>query len=228
MGDRRDTSEDSQLPAWAQRRQALARRPTWVVVLAMAMMAFGGHLLTGGLSILRGLGASEVTMPAAVPSGDAAAEASAVASRDLAAVARSAGREHPWAVRGIAAAKVSLGLLLLFAVAAVLTWDPRGRMAVLIAAWAGIAYHIGDALFLFLVVRKGVVAAAPQLASLAAANGETLSPEAMASLADTAMLIVTLVTTAVGMAFSVVLLTYFGGRRGRALYGFGQPPHHGA
>src|SRR5687767_2581552 len=141
---------EPELPRWAI-RQERRRRPTWVVVLAVAMLAFGGHLLMSSLSIVRGLTAQ----PAAV---EPAAEAMA---RDVRAMSRALDQSNPLAVRVNMASKIVLALLLLFAVAAVLSSDARGRLATLIAAWAGIAYHIGDGLFLFLVVRKGIIAAAP-------------------------------------------------------------------
>jgi hypothetical protein len=179
-----------------------------VVVLAVAMLLFGGNLLMGGISRLRGAGAA----------GGSTAFTQSVL-KDLQAVTQSTAEAHPVAVRVNAVSKVVLGLLLLFAVAAVFSADRRARTAALVAAWVGIGYHLGDAVFSFLVMRKGIVAAAPLLASLAASQSPgsaVLSAEEVVSLADLAVV----VTGAVGIAFSVVLLAYFGGRKGRVFYGF--------
>ena len=213
------------------------RRPTWVIVLAVSMMAFGGHLLMGGLSTVRNLWAPRaVTIEspephdsATVPEVDATADGAvdAVLLRDMRAMSQRLDRDHPWAVRLNAGSKVVLGLVLLFATAAVWSSDPRGRLAALLAAWAGIAYHVGDALFLLLVLRKGVIAAAPALATLAsrASRGATEAPsvEAMVSFADTFMIVLSVVTAVGGIGFSVVLMKYFGGHKGRLLYGL-EPP----
>lgn len=212
------------------------KRPTWMALLTLAMLVFGGHLLLNGLSILRG--ARGATPPPATSTAPAAeGEAGAPASPEalfgnLQATTRALAKAHPWAVRINAVSKVALGALLLFAVAAVYSSDPRGRLATLIAAWAGIAYHVGDALFLFLVVRKVIVAAAPALATLAARQnqgssgsgaGAFTTPTAMVTLAD----VLIVVTGAAGIGFSLVLLRFFGGRRGRAFYGLEQQPSHG-
>jgi hypothetical protein len=202
------------------------KRPTWMALLTLAMLVFGGHLLLNGLSILRGARAA-----AGARSVPATPEAGAPASPEalfgnLQATTRSLSKEHPWAVRVNAASKVALGALLLFAVAAVYSSDPRGRRATLVAAWAGIAYHIGDAVFLFLVVRKVIVAAAPALAasqSRSPGGGAFTTATAMVTLAD----ILIVVTGVAGIGFSVVLLRFFGGRRGRAFYGLEQQPSHG-
>jgi hypothetical protein len=190
-------------------------RPTWVVVLAMAMLAFGGHLLTVGIG---GLG-----RPATLPTSDAAVEL-----QGIGAIVSSLAEAHPVAVRLNAISKVLLGLLLLYAVAAVFSSDPRARKATLVAAWVGIAYHFANGVFAFLVVRPGVVQAAPLLASLVASRrgpgAPALSGADMISLHD----VFIVGTGLAGVAFSVLLLTFFGGRRGRGFFGAGgQQPHHG-
>jgi hypothetical protein len=194
-------------------RRRPAPRPRWVVVLALAMLAFGGHLLTVGVS----------TLPAH------ARPAASDATPDLqgiAAMVSAIAEAHPVAVRVNALSKVLLGLLLLYAVAAVFASDPRARAATLLAGWVGIGYHVGDALFRFLVVRPGVVEAAPLLASLVTsqrpAGSTPLSGQDMVSLHD----LVIVGTGLAGVAFCVLLLAFFGGRRGRGFFvGGGQPSH---
>jgi hypothetical protein len=216
-------SEGPELPAWAQRRQPAAR-PTWVVVLALAMLVFGGHLLNKGIDQMRGSGLER--------SNEEAVSAHTVS--DVRAVndqLERAYREHPVAVRVNAASHVALGLLMLFAVAAVFASDPRARRATMLAAWAGIAYQVSDVGFKLLILRKGIVAAAPVLVSMVARqSGAAPTASALISLLD--ILMVSL--GVLGVLFSVVLLAFFGGQRGRRFFGVGagadmvrRQPHHG-
>jgi hypothetical protein len=123
---------------------------------------------------------------------------------------------------------VLLALMLLFAVAAVWSSDPRGRAAALVAAWAGIAYHIGEAVYLSVVVRAGLRAAAPTLVTMVAAGGgQTFTVEQMASAVNLVVLTLSAVTAVVGISFSIVVLVFFGGRKGRLFYGLEQQPNHG-
>ena len=169
-------------------------RPTWVVVLAMAMLIFGGHLLLGAASMLRGLPGRGLPAPSgATP-----------AAQDLAAVFASLAAAHPVAVRVNALSKLVLALLLLYAVAAVFSADPRARGATVLAAWVGIVHQIGDGLFLFLVVR----------------------PRSVAELVSVTDAII-VGTGLLGVAFSVLLLTFFGGRRGRGVFGSQRHPRVG-
>jgi hypothetical protein len=190
------------------------QRPRWVVVLGLAMLAFGGHLLTIGVSTLPEHPRGAI--------GDASPDLQGIAAM-VSAIADA----HPLAVRLNALSKVLLGLLLLYAVAAVFASDPRARWATLLAAWVGIGYHVADGLFRFLVVRPGVVEAAPLLANLVTsqrpAGSTPISGQDMVSLHD----IVILGTGLGGVAFCVLLLTFFGGRRGRGFFGGGGQPSHG-
>lgn len=207
-------------PDPGRRTAAAPPRPTWVVVLAVAMLAYGGHLLTTGLSVLQGLRGPAPAPVAASAEGSVSDQG---LMSDLRSVSRSLDRSHPVAVRANAVSKLVLAALLLLAVAAVFTSDPRARPASLVAAWAGIAHHVGDALYLLLVVREGVIAAAPLLASVASQRGADPVPSAeeMAAFADTFMKIVSAVTAALGISFSALLLAYFGGRKGRLFFGAG-------
>jgi hypothetical protein len=194
-------------------RRRPAPRPRWVVVLALAMLAFGGLLLTLGVS----------TLPAhARPvASNAAPDLQGIEAMGVSAVAEA----HPVAVRVNALSKVLLGLLLLYAVAAVFASDPRARAATLLAGWVGIGYHVGDTLFRFLVVRPGLVELAPLLASLVTsqrpAGSRPVSGQDMVSRHDLVMV----GTGLAGVAFCVLLLAFFGGRRGRGFFGGGQPSH---
>jgi hypothetical protein len=195
---------------------AAVKRPTWVVVLALAMLMSGGNLLVQGIGQLRGdaeVGGTTVLSQSVL--------------RDMRAATQAMAAAHPVAVRVNAVSKVAMGLVMLFAVAAVFASDPRARRASIVAAWLGIGFYVGDILFSFLVVRKGIVAMAPLLATLMASNSPGTavpSPEDVVTLMDMFMGVM----GALEIGFSVVLLAYFGGRKGRLFYGLERQPHHGA
>jgi hypothetical protein len=217
---------DDDLPAWAQRRQPPEARPTWVVVLALAMLVFGGRLLISGIGQMTGSGLER-------PNEEAASAHNIAEVRAVNDHVELAYREHPVAVRLNATSKVAMGLLMLFAVAAVFASDPRARRVTMVAAWAGIAFQIADVVFKLLILRKGMVAAAPVLVNLVARqSGAARAPSASAVISALDIFIVSL--GALGILFSVVLLTFFGGKRGRSFFGAGpradmvrRQPHHG-
>lgn len=195
------------------------RRPAWLVVLAAMMLLYGAGLLFTGLTTLAGTG--EIPAPAGPPEqlSDQALE------RHVRALIFE--RAHPAAVRAHAASEVVLALVLLYAVAAVFSLDPRGRLAAMAAGWTGIAYHLGHAAFVLLVMRQGMLQAAPVAAELAlrrqAASGGGRLPSAaeVAASMDTVILVATAVTAVVGLGFSLLVLRFFGGPRGRAFYAAG-------
>jgi hypothetical protein len=220
-------TEDPDLPPWAQKKPPPPHpegRPTWVLVLALAMLVFGGLLLISGARQLAEPGGQRGLDP----------NASVQVTQDVKAVNEALARaysEHPTAVRVNALSKVVMGLLMLFAVAAVFASDPRARKATMLAGWLGIAHQVGDLIFMLRIFRKGVVAGAPALVSLAARQSSAgNAPTASAVISAFDVFIVGL--GALGILFSVVLLTFFGGRRGRTFFGVGadivgRQPHHG-
>jgi hypothetical protein len=220
-------NEGPELPAWAQRRQQVVRpRPTWVVVLALAMLVFGGRLLITGIEQMSGSGMERPNEEGA--SAHIISDVKAVNDR-----VEQSYREHPVAVRLNATSKVAMGLLMLLAVATVFAGDARARKAAMLAAWAGIAFQLTDVAFKLLILRKGMVAAAPVLVNLVARqSGAARAPSATAVIS---VLDIFLVSPGIlGVLFSVVLLTFFGGRRGRSFFGVGagadmvrRQPHHG-
>ncbi len=211
--------------------QAPQTRPTWLVILTSLMLMFGSQLLFSALTTLRALHADP---PPATSATDRPVQ---ITSPEEALVQQLANvlvdRAHPGAVRAHALARLALALMLFYVVAAVFSFDPKGRTAALLAGWLGIAYHIGNALFFILVVRDGIVALAPSWVELAVkqAGAEAVAGQDLVGLANTLTLIVPVATALGGIAFCVVLLAYFGGRRGRQLYGLDSQtvrlPSHG-
>src|SRR4051812_29629359 len=95
-------------PPWHRPVRRPERRPTWVMVLAFAMLVFGGQLLLKGasmLTVLRG-GESASVEDANLPP----------VLRDLQTTPRALLMQYPKAVAADAVSKVAFALLLLFSV----------------------------------------------------------------------------------------------------------------
>jgi hypothetical protein len=197
-------------------------RPTWLVVLSSLALMYGGLLLVSGLSALRDPQAA-ARLPVARP---LPADEEAF-SRKLVEAGAQVVATHARAIRGRAAASVLLALLLLYGAAAALARDRHGRAVTLAAAWTGIAYQLMSLPVIIPMVRDYARASAPLLAAMVVADrgggAEAPSPEAVTGLVQSLMIGIPLVTAAVGIAGSIVLIAYFGGRRGRTLYGLAPP-----
>ena len=220
-GTKRPSGEASRLPT---------RRPRWVTGLAMRMLLAGARLFLGSLTDLRRLATGRSMADVRM---DGLADANQeVLIRGQLALEEAVDRAHPIAAGVQAAIRLVLALVFFFAVAAVFSGDPRARRASVFAAWAGMALHVGSGAFLLMVVRKGVADALPVLQQIAAkAHARTgdapPAPADLAQLASTLMIQVPLLTTALGVLFSVLLLVTFGGRRGRLFYNGGVKADHG-
>lgn len=133
-------------------------------------------------------------------------------------------RLHPTAAAIQAAGRFVLALVLLFAVAAVYSDDRRARLASMLAGWMGTVFYLGSGVFVLLVVRHGVGQVLPELQRVASKAysrvGDPVPPsEALAQLATTLMVQVPVMAAGLGLLFSLVLLSTFGGQRGRSFYG---------
>jgi len=207
-----------------------SRRPRWVTLLAVFMLLDGAGLFFGGLTDLRRLATGRSMVDVRM---DGLADADKeVLVRGQIALDEAVDRAHPVAAWVKAAARLTLALAFLFAVAAVFSDDPRAGRASVFAARAGMAFHLSSGAFLLVVVRKGVGDALPVLQQVAAKAYARIgdAPPAAADLdqlASTLMIQMPLLTAALGVLFSVVLLLTFGGRRGRLFYNDGVKAHHG-
>jgi hypothetical protein len=221
--------EGTNRPSGQASRQP-TRRPRWVTVLAVLMLLAGARLFLGSLTDLRrmvtGRSMAEVRL-------DGLADADQeVLIRGQIALDEAVDRAHPVAARVQAAARLALALVFLFAVAAVFSDDPRARRASVLAAWAGMALHVGSGVFVLTVVRGGVADAVPVLQQVAAKaharTGDAPSASAdLAQLASTLMVQVPFLAAALGVLFSILLLVTFGGRRGRLFYNDDVKADHG-
>jgi hypothetical protein len=206
--------------AEAKTPKAPLSRPFWLVLLSSLTMIYGGFLLISNLDTLR-----DPQAAAHVPLSRALTPPEEVVARRLADVNTQVVERHRGTLRGHAAAGLPVALAMLFAAAATLSRDRNGRTVTLAAAWLGIAYQLGTLWVTFPIVRDYARLGAPLLAQLVTfqADGSAsvdvhdqgATPEAVTKL----LMGVPVVTTILGIAGSLVLIRYFGGRRGRVLYG---------
>ncbi len=197
------------------------RRPRWATFLAVLMLLVGARLFLGSLTDLRQLttGRSMADLPL---------EGLADANRELLirgqiALDEAMARLHPTAAVVQTALRFALSLLMLFAVAAVYSDDRRARLASMIAGWVGAAFYLGSGLFVLLVARREVGQVLPELQGVASKAygrvGDPVPPvEGLLQLAATLVVQVPLMSAGFGLLFSMILVSTFGGQRGRSFY----------
>jgi hypothetical protein len=185
-----------------------------MIVLAATMLLFGGSELVGGLLALRDPGARNAIRN--VPRAPGAEDAARKLEPILAAVVD----RNRTALRADAIASIAFGVFMLYAVAAVLSRDRNGRRLALLTATFGIAFQLAE-LPLKMHIAKQTVAAggALLLESFSVAGAGRNEAELIAALNMIAALL-----ALVGVGWCVMLLVYFGGRRGRELYGVPRNP----
>ncbi len=205
------------------------RRPRMMTFLTVIMLLLGGRMFFSSVTDLHRLvsGKPEVLR---LDSGlDAQQEA---LLRGQIVLGNALARHRPISLAIHAMARLALGLLYLFAVAAVFSGDPRGRRVSSLAAWAGIMVCLGNAVFVLLVVRPMLPWLLPTLteafAQDAARAGRAVP--AVLSVGEQVQLFlvgVPLVVTGIGLVFSILLLAYFRGRRARLFYNQPRQADHG-
>ena len=212
------------------RAAAPKSRPTWLVVLSSLTLIYGGLLLVSGLSAIR-----DPIAAARLPIYQAMAPAQEALARQLASAGLQVVLGHLVGIRLRAAGSLVLALALLYSAAAALSRDRHGRTVTLLAAWLGIVYQLGSLPVVIPIARDFAAATAPLLASAMAADLPSPSaadggdaeappkPEAVANMMHSVFVGVPILTALIGVGGSVLLLIYFGGRRGRALYGLPPP-----
>jgi hypothetical protein len=182
-----------------------------MVVLAATMLLSGGMTLVAGLLALRDPAAGNVLRN--VPRPPAADEA----ARKLEPILDEVVGRHRVALRVDSIASVAFGLFTLYAVAAVLSRDRNGRRLALLTAVFGIVYQLAELPLKIHIAKETVAAGGTLLAEMMSASGEGAGrtpAELMTALYTVAALL-----AAGGVGWCLLLLRYFGGRRGRELYG---------
>jgi hypothetical protein len=195
--------------------QAPTNRPVWLIVLALAMLLFGSLTLVEGLLTIRDPKAlARLTLRDVAMTASQEEVVRRIAAIDDAIIAR-----HRTALRLNAGFSIAFGLWTLYATAAVLSRDRNGRMLALTTAVLGTAHRLAVLPLVIGVAREAAHDTGPLLAELAARAGG-----AGASLAEVAQGMESrlIVSAAVGIGWWLLVFFYFGGRRGRELYGL--PP----
>jgi len=205
------------------------RRPRWMTFFTVLLLLLGGRMFLGSVTDLhRVISGSPEVLNLEGPL-DAQQEA---LLRGQIVLANALSHYHPVALSAHALARLGLGLIYLFAVAAVFSGDKRGRRACLLAGWAGIAASVGNVVFVLLVVRKMVPWLLPALANAFAqdaARAGRAAPmaEAVAEQSQLFLVEVPLAVTGMGVVFSLLLIAYYGGRRARLFYNQPRQADHG-
>jgi hypothetical protein len=205
------------------------RRPRWLTLFTVLMLLVGGRMFFSSVTDLHRLIGGKPEILSLDGRFDPQQEA---LLRGQIVLANALSQYQPAVLSVHAVARLGLGLIYLFAVAAVFSGDARGRRAALLAAWAGIAVCLGNALFVLLVVRRMLPWLLPTLgeafAQDAARAGRALpTAEAIAEQAQLFLVGVPLVVTGMGTVFSLLLLLYFRGRRMRLFYNQPRQADHG-
>lgn len=208
------TPRDVAAGSGPRRAKSPDHRPLWLVLLSSLTLIYGGVLLVSSLEALRDPRAAThvpVTRPM-TPAEDELA-------RQLVDVGVQVANTHARSIRGNAAVSLPVALLMLFAAAATMSRDRRGRVVALAAAWTGIVYQLATLALTFPIMRDYATQAAPLLARLVALQGDARDAAATPDVVAKVVVAFPVVTAAVAIAGSFVLIGYFGGRRGRVLYG---------
>ena len=194
--------------------RAPQHRPPWLVLVAAFMLISAARLGLSGILTLTGDGAVSSSQTALVISPEEAA------AKAVEAAMQRVEQTHGPAVKTHAVAQVAVALLILYVVASVFTLDPRGRKLALLAGWVGVGYHLANAMFGILVLRPEILRVAPQMvARLSAALPGGKVDEPMLNTFRALSVVMPLLAAGFGIMFCAVILVFFGGQRGRRLYG---------
>jgi hypothetical protein len=205
------------------------RRPRWMTFFIVLMLLLGGRMFIGSVTDLHRLASGKPEVLNLEGNLDAQQEA---LLRGQTVLANALSQYQPVVLWFHALGRLGLGLIYLFAVAAAFSGDARGRRACLLAGCSGIVMCVGNAAFLLLVVRRMLPWLLPTLAEAfaqdAARAGRAVPvAEAVAYQARLFLVDVPLVMTGMGVAFSLLMLVYFSGRRVRLFYNQPKQADHG-
>jgi hypothetical protein len=191
-----------------------------MTLLTVLMLLIGGRMLVTGLSDLHRVATGKAEVLALDGSIDAQQE---VLLRAQVVLSNALARHRPVSLSVHAVARVGMGLVYLFAVAALFSGDGRGRWASVLAGWVGVAVSAGNALFISVVVRGMLPWLHPMLAhafaqDAASAGRAPLDPAAVETQANLFLHEVPMAITAVGVLWGLLLIAYFSGRGVRLFY----------
>jgi hypothetical protein len=216
-------------PSFRSTLAGVARRPRWMTFLTVLMLLTGGRLLFGSFTDLQRV----VTGKPDVLSLDGTFNAQQeMMLRAPVVLGNALARHRPVALAMHAVVRLVLGCLYLLAVAAVFAKDPRAARVAVSAGWIGVAGSGVHALFLVMVVRGSLPPLLPALAEAFAedarrAGRPVLGMDVVAAQSHLILVDGPLVVAALGAAFSLVVVLYFGGRRARLFYNQLKQADHG-
>lgn len=197
--------------------QPPTHRPPWLVVLSLLMLLHGGIWLVGAVTNLR-----DPKLLATLSFAGATETADQVeVHRKITNVTQGILLGHQTQIRGVAVAAIGLALLLLYTVAAILARDKNGRSLALSTAWLILGYHLATLPIFIRIARDHATQTAPLYAQILAPQPAD-QPAVLRGLTSV-ILGEPYAVSAFGVGWALLLLGYFGGRRGRALYGIGRP-----
>jgi hypothetical protein len=204
-------------------------RPRWLTFFTVLMLLVGGRMFFSSVTDLHRLTSGKPDVLSLDGGLDPQQEA---LLRGQIVLANALARYQPAVFSVHSVARLGLGLIYLFAVAAVFSGDGRGRRTGLLAAWAGLVVCAGNALFVLVIVRRMVPWLLPTLGEAFAqdaARGGRAAPMAdmVGQQAQLFLVDVPLVITGMGVVFSLLLLFYFRGRRMRLFYNQPRQADHG-
>jgi len=189
-----------------------------MLLLAATMMLFGGQTFIEGLlpvrdpkAIVRLVGNTQVRTPLEEES-----------QRKLEPIRDAIVDRHRLALRVDAWASIGLGAFVLYAAAAALARDRNGRRLALVTAVLGVVFFMSS-VFLWVRMAKDTVDAAGPLLAEIAANAAPAAGRGSSQL-GTAVVARPPLLAAVGIGWCMLIFIYFGGRRGRELYGLTARP----
>lgn len=197
--------------------EAGRRRPRWMTFVTVLMFLVGANAFVESLDDLHRLAAGQRRSLTSLddltnPQSDAILRGQVVLDNELF-------RTSPRVMAVQRSGRAILGLTYLFAVAAVVTRDPRGRRVCMLANWLGFAWSVTNAAFLLLWVRRALPSVLPAMM-------QTLNEDAVrlgrvgppAELLAKQLVYGPVAFCGLGMVSSLVLLAYFAGRRMRWFY----------
>jgi hypothetical protein len=197
--------------------EAGRQRPRWMTFITVLMFLVGANSFVESLDDLHRLASGKRRNLTSLddltnPQSDAILRGQVTLDNELF-------RDHPKVMAVQRSGRAILGLTYLFAVAAVVTRDRRGRRACMLANWFGLAWSVANAAFLLFWVRRILPSILPTMMQTLADDALRLGrPSAPAEVLTTQLVYGQVAFCGLGMVLSLVLLAYFAGRRMRWFY----------
>jgi hypothetical protein len=196
------------------------RRPRWMSFFTILMFLMGANLFVHSLDSLYRIGTGTAKR---LDLDDVRDAQQAAVLRSQLVLDNELFRYKPKVMAVQTLGGLILGLAYLFAVAAVVSRDARGRRACLLAGWAGLVVSAGNAAFVLLWVRKALPWVIPKvveaLAQDAVRTGRPIpTVDVVAEQSSYFLIFGPAAVYGLGMVLSLVMLAYFAGDRMRRFY----------